>query len=163
VATAFEIFVNTELPQRAVMLTDLNTGGYVGNPNSAVLDKIKYAPKGTWFIDATSGNLWQKLEQTDPSSWVNRSTGGGGVERYYNQALTGDIDGTNLVFTTSVKFVHATSTHTESLYWNGVKLKHGSGYDYVASESVGGSGYDTITMALAPVTGDTLLIDITPL
>jgi hypothetical protein len=40
----FETFVQTELPQRAVMLTDYNTGGYTGNPNSATLDKIKFAP-----------------------------------------------------------------------------------------------------------------------
>jgi len=72
--TSFEFFVNTELPQRAVMLTAYNTGGYTGDPRSATLDKIKYAPKGTWFIDEATGDLWQKLIQINPAAWVQRST-----------------------------------------------------------------------------------------
>lgn len=160
-ATAFETYIQAELPQRAVMLTNLNTSGFTGDPNTATLDKIKYAPKGTWFVDEVTGNLWQKLDQTDPHSWVNRSSGGSGVERYYNQALTGTIDGSNLVFTTSIKFLRA-SNHTESFFYNGVKLKEGSGYDYISSESVPGTGYDTITMAYAPISGDILNIDFTP-
>lgn len=72
--SAFETFVNTELPQRAVMLTAYNTGGYTGDPRAATLDKIKFAPKGTWFIDEDTGDLWQKLVQLDPTAWVQRSS-----------------------------------------------------------------------------------------
>jgi hypothetical protein len=73
----FEDFVNLELPQRAVMLTSANTSGYMGDPNLSGLAKMNYAPEGTWFIDDSSGNLWQKLIQTNPTSWTNRSAGGG--------------------------------------------------------------------------------------
>jgi hypothetical protein len=77
VGTPFENFLNLEIPQRAVMLTGDNTEGYVGDPNYSLLNKINYSPKGTWFIDEATGTLWQKLVQSDPLSWTNRSVGGG--------------------------------------------------------------------------------------
>jgi hypothetical protein len=78
--TAFEDFVNTELPQRATMLTSSNTGGFTGDPNGGGAPaKVQVAPKGTWFLDDASGDLWQKLIQTTPTSWtlVGGSVGSG--------------------------------------------------------------------------------------
>lgn len=74
--SAFEDFVNIELPQRAAMLTSANTGA-TGDPNASTLPKVKNAPKGTWFIDDVTGDLWQKLEQSDPTSWTLRASGSG--------------------------------------------------------------------------------------
>lgn len=76
-----------------------------------------------------------------------------------DQPLTGAINGVNAVFTTPDKFVHDGSL-AERFYYNGVRLKEGVGQDYEVSESGGaGTGYDTITMALAPKIGDVLTID----
>jgi len=74
--TAFEDFVNLELPQRAAMLTASNTG-VTGDPNTSTLAKVKRAPEGAWFIDALTGSLWQKLDQNDPLSWRQRASGSG--------------------------------------------------------------------------------------
>jgi hypothetical protein len=100
-ATQFEIFVNTELPQRAVMLTSANTSGYTGDPNLSGLAKMNFAPEGTWFIDDATGNLWQKLIQTVPTSWVNRSGGGTSTDPNIVQAncLSTDLVG-DLVYVT---------------------------------------------------------------
>lgn len=160
----FEDFVSIELPQRAVMLTDANTGGYVGNPNSAVLDKIRFAPKGTWFIDALTGDLWQKLLQSDPSSWVSRGAGGSSeVAARTNIPLIGIKDGNNRVFTTPEKFRNI-GGRTIQVYHNGRRLVLGGAIpasgDFYASESVPGTGYDTITLTtFSPVSRSTLYAD----
>jgi hypothetical protein len=122
----FETFVQTELPQRAVMLTDYNTGGYTGNPNSATLDKIKFAPVGTWFLDSSSGDLWQKLIQTDPSSWLLRVGGGSAVSRK-TALLGGTVDGDNRVFSfpEAVQHDYNSSTPTNGVVQ--VMLYHATG------------------------------------
>ena len=156
-ATLFETFVNLELPQRAVMLTDYNTSGYTGNPNSSVLAKINTAPVGTWFIDAATGDLWQKLVQTDPSSWVLRSSGTAAAPRF-RELLVGTINGVNTIFTTTQNFLRTTG-YEEWVYYNGQLIRHGASNDYTAQESGGvGTGYDQITTAFAPIAGDVLEI-----
>lgn len=75
-----------------------------------------------------------------------------------NQDLIGSIDGANTVFTTVEPFCHD-SLRGEMLYFNGQRLKEGVGCDYTVAESVPGSGYDTITLAFAPLPGENLLID----
>lgn len=81
------------------------------------------------------------------------------ANRRYGQPLTGAIDGVNLVFNTVVRFRHD-GDRDEALYLNGVRLDEGD--DYVASETVLGLGYDTITTANPPKLGDKLAIDFTP-
>lgn len=85
----------------------------------------------------------------------------GGIGRYFGQTLIGSQNGSNLVFLTPVPFVHG-GVSTEKLYWNGVLLEEGSGSDYVASESSPGAGYNTITMAVPPLSQDNLVIDFVP-
>ena len=87
--------------------------------------------------------------------------GPAGPTRYIDQPLIGAQDGSNTVFTTAVKFQH-TATLRESLFLNGMRLRHGVGADYIVSESVLGTGYDTITLAIAPIGVDWLTIDIYP-
>jgi hypothetical protein len=75
--------------------------------------------------------------------------------------VSGVQDGVNTVFTTSTKFKH-TATIKEILFLNGVRLREGAGNDYTISESTPGTGYDTITLAVAPVSVDYLTIDLFP-
>jgi len=78
------------------------------------------------------------------------------------QPLSGDIDGTNRVFTTLRLFLHTTD-FKEAVYLRGVRRLEGLSADYVAAESGGpGSGYDTIVFTLAPRVGDILQIDYYP-
>lgn len=70
--------------------------------------------------------------------------------------LVGVKDGANKVFTTTEFFVHDGNSN-EALYFNGVLQSEGAGGDYVASESGGtGTGYDTVTMVLAPFAQESL-------
>ena len=78
-----------------------------------------------------------------------------------DQPLTGLINGVNLVFTTSIPFIH-TLQRKELFYINGVRMNDGVGNDYVVSESVPLAGYDTLTLAYAPLVGDTLTLDFYP-
>ena len=83
------------------------------------------------------------------------------VPRHYWQALTGTINGSNLVFTTSLKFESGTPNR-ETVKFNGLEKCEGVGGDYTATESVPGTGYDTITFAVPPRAGDVLSIDFQP-
>lgn len=73
--------------------------------------------------------------------------------------LLGTKDAVNLIFTAPNKFLPSTI----SVYFNGQRMKQGSGNDYVVSESGGpGSGYDTITLlavVLAPLPNEQLFAD----
>ena len=74
----------------------------------------------------------------------------------FEQALVGTKNGVNLVFTTPEDFIDATLC----VYYNGIRLKRGVGNDYLTSESGGlGTGYDTITLAYAPLGGENLFTD----
>jgi hypothetical protein len=82
--------------------------------------------------------------------------------RFFQQGLSGAINGVNTVFTTTGFFRHG-GFDTECVHYNGVRLFEGIGNDYVASESGGpGTGYDTITTNFAARTGHVLVIDYTP-
>jgi hypothetical protein len=81
--------------------------------------------------------------------------------RQIDQPLAGAVNGVNLTYTSATKFRHD-GTHDEILYWNGIRMRPGASDDYVVTESVFGLGYDTIAMAIAPHTGDSLTIDFTP-
>ena len=75
------------------------------------------------------------------------------------QSLLGTIDGVNKVFTTSESFLH-NGLLDECVYRRGLLMSEGVGCDYIASESGGaGTGYDTITFATAPKSGDALTIN----
>lgn len=104
--TAFEDFVNLELPQRAVMLTFASTG-YAGDPRLSVAPKINLAPIGTWFIDDNTEDVWQKSGPT-ASEWelkFRRNQQGNlalidavnaGLLLYCNSATGDDIAGDGL-------------------------------------------------------------------
>lgn len=81
--------------------------------------------------------------------------------RLHDQSFNEANDGVRTVFTTTEVFRHD-GISDESVYYNGVKLNEGTGNDYVASESVIGDGYDTITfLNFAPYIDDDLVIDFT--
>ena len=80
--------------------------------------------------------------------WIPFPAGGAGAgTRTFNEVLTGAINSINTVFTTAADFV----VGTEAIFFNGVRQFPGASEDYVPSESGGaGTGYDTITFAVAP-------------
>lgn len=83
------------------------------------------------------------------------------VERVFSGALTGAIDGVNDTFSAPAPFV-AAGARREAVLYNGVRLAAGAGADYLALESIPGAGFDTIRLAFAPKSGDTLTIDYDP-
>lgn len=87
--------------------------------------------------------------------------GGGGSsldDLVRNIPLVGARDGVNTVFTTPNLFVR--TPFEEVVYYNGVVQEEGVGNDYVVSESGGaGTGYDTITLSVAPYSWEKLTID----
>lgn len=102
----------------------------------------------------------------DGSAWlteVDESAGGGGtLDRWFSQEFNESPNGVRTTFTTSQDFKHG-GTDTEIVYYSGQALIEGAGNDYVAFESGGGgSGYDSITMAVPPKSFSTLRIDFTP-
>lgn len=74
---------------------------------------------------------------------------------------SGPINGSNKVFTTAAKFLE----ESMRVYLNGQRLVAGISKDYVVSESGGsGTGFDTITLAIAPISGakpDVIIVDYT--
>ena len=85
-------------------------------------------------------------------------TGASGT-RVYRETPAGVINGANDSFTTAAAFENG----KETVSYNGLDQLSGVGSDYVASESGGvGTGYDTITFAIPPRSGDNLLVDYTP-
>lgn len=87
--------------------------------------------------------------------------GPSGAIGFIDQSVIGAQDGINTVFTTAVKFQH-TATLKEILFLNGMRLREGVGFAYTVSESVPGTGYDTITFALPPGAADWITIDLFP-
>jgi len=95
-----------------------------------------------------------------PLDAVLGSPGSGG--RYYNQPLSGVIDGINTVFSTAQAFV-AVGPRSQTLRMNGVAQESGVGCDYEVSESGGvGTGFDTVTMAFPLFGDDVLRMDFDP-
>lgn len=66
------------------------------------------------------------------------------------ESPTGPINGVNTVFGTAFPFKPGTTR----FYHNGVRQRLGGAFDYFE-----GPGFQTLTMALAPKSGDTLLVD----
>jgi len=104
------------------------------------------------------------------TSWISTrllgstpgSGGGGGGSGRYCEKLVGTKNGSNTIFTTTQKFTRFTGAE-EIVHWNGVKQTEGAGNDYTASESGGaGTGYDTITMSVAPFSDENLDICYVP-
>lgn len=74
--SAFEDFVNLELPKRPVMLTLGNTG-FDGDPNGGgVPAVIANSPQGTFFFRQTGEILYIK-ESSSPGTWSTVGSGGG--------------------------------------------------------------------------------------
>ena len=72
--------------------------------------------------------------------------------------LLGVINGVNTVFTTSTKFLHTVGGASIKVYMNGQRLFLTD--DYTLSESGGpSSGYDTVTLLVAPRSGDKVFAD----
>ncbi len=87
------------------------------------------------------------------------TTGGSPSTRVYNEVLTGTINGANTSFTTGVDY----TAGNEAVFYNGLRQREGASCDYTRAESGGaGTGFDTIVFAVAPRTGDNLLIDYDP-
>jgi len=98
-------------------------------------------------FDAAAGSaVWQLLSSASSSS------------RLYNVTPSGQADGQNVVFATSL-FVSG----SQAVFVNGVRMSPGVGNDYVIAESGGdGTGFDTLVMAVPPGPGSSLLVDYDP-
>jgi hypothetical protein len=60
--SAFETFVNTELPRRSAHLT-VSITGYDGDPNNvAAPDILKNSPQGTWYQRESPENVWYRKQ-----------------------------------------------------------------------------------------------------
>lgn len=71
--TAFEDFLQLELPRRSALLT-LGITGYDGDPNDGGAPSIiQNAPFGTWFREETLARWWRKTETV----WEQQNVGGG--------------------------------------------------------------------------------------
>lgn len=78
----------------------------------------------------------------------------------FDVALVGAKDGVNMVFLTPQKFVRVVGGMTARVYYNGQRLVELD--DFSLSESGGlGTGYDTVTMLIAPKSEDKLTADYT--
>jgi hypothetical protein len=76
--SAFEDYVNLELPRRSTLLTKALTGGYDANPNLGGAPSIlQNAPNGAWFYEETADIWWRKREST-PGTWTDTTVSGGG-------------------------------------------------------------------------------------
>lgn len=81
--SAFEDFVNLELPRRPAML-NLEITTYDGDPNGGTAPAIlNMAPKGTFFLQNTGEVLWYKRTSA-PGSWIQVGSGGGGTDTIAN-------------------------------------------------------------------------------
>lgn len=90
---------------------------------------------------------------------VEERLGVASTGRVFNATPSGSIDGSNAIFTTTSAFLSG----SEAVFYNGIRQMEGVGCDYVRSESGGaGTGFDTLTFAEPPRSGDVLTIDFTP-
>jgi len=131
------------------------TGGSVTQEDyqEFVLSQIKRviwgSDPGHWYLDFASLGVLS-LKQLSAAMGA----------RVYNVSLLGVKNGVNLVFTTPDDFVNVASGETIQVYYNGQRLLESE--DYMISESGGmGSGYDTVTMLVAPKIDDKLTADYT--
>lgn len=89
--TAFEDYIRAEIVRRPAVLTQTITG-YAGNPNLSTDLIINGAPHSTFFLDANTGQLWQKMLQADPVSWnvLGAATATVGILHLYADGTSGD-------------------------------------------------------------------------
>lgn len=123
--------------------------------DSIVVDGITIEPgEGVNFV--WDGTAWLPVSDTTTSGSSGLSN------RKYGVSFTESPDGVRVTFSITEDYIH-TVVGKESVFYNGQRLKEGSGNDYVATESGGvGTGYDSIVMAIAPHSDAELLIDYVP-
>jgi len=98
--TAFEDFVNLELPRRSAHLTYEITG-YDGDPNDGSAPAIlQGSPKGTWFLQATGGIWWRKKTSSADSWIVSNKDATYDVLHIYVRAVDGDDSNDGLTTST---------------------------------------------------------------
>jgi hypothetical protein len=72
--------------------------------------------------------------------------------------LSGVVNGVNVTFTTPEKFLHAVPGLSVRVHLNGQRLLRVD--DYTIAESGGpGTGFDTVVLLHAPVSGDKVFAD----
>jgi hypothetical protein len=118
-----------------------------------VLSQIKRiiwgSDPGNWYLDFASLGILT----------LKQLSGLAGA-RVYGVGLLGVKNAVNLVFTTPDDFVNVTGGETIRVLYNGQRLLEID--DYTLSESGGPStGYDTVTMLVAPRSSDKLTADYT--
>jgi len=78
----------------------------------------------------------------------------------WNKELAGTKDGVNTTFTVTGEYFVQTGDIIIRVYLNGQRLQEGVGDDYIVSESGGpGTGYDTVTLAVAPLSWERITAD----
>lgn len=164
-STAYTIRVYNGVPGvgNEVLTTDGTTGVGINKTVGWFMDYaggllLTSDDFATEFLNQT-GNAWLD----DPYILGFRYVGGTASNNALrvDQPINGVQNGINTVFTSTVKW-RRTSLLREIFYVNGVRQKEGATNDYVASESVPTTGYDTITMAYAPRSDDVLTLDFFP-
>ena len=81
------------------------------------------------------------------------------TDHRWDVELLGVKNGVNMVFTTPEDFEQVLNIRIRT-YLNGQRLLEGGGNDYTVSESGGvGTGFDTVTTAVAPQSDDNLTAD----
>ena len=111
--------------------------------------------------DGYSNNLSGSTPLPQDGPALVGAAGPTGTARHIGQNLLGSQDGINTVFTTPLKFIRNAVTK-EIVFLNGVRLREGVGNDYVVSESVPGTGFDTLTFSMPPAVAAHLTIDYVP-
>jgi len=102
---------------------------------------------------------WEEGEIIGLALPVDANPGGASIEDFQRRIpLIGLKNGVNVVFTTPDKFRR--DIFLEVVSRNGVSQDEGATEDYTVSESGGvGTGYDTITFAIAPFVWEKIVID----
>ena len=144
-ATSFEEFLNTEIPQRSALLTFENTG-YSGDPRLSGEQKINDAPKGTFYLNNADYSLWYKTVKTDSTAWEQLlGVGGFSESARQNVFLTGDYNGLNKDFYLPEYAIYNPPSKDVVVYHNGRRLLP---MEYTVLESVPGSGYNFIRIMM---------------
>jgi hypothetical protein len=126
--TAFESFINTELPRRSSLLTKVITG-YDADPNLVGAPAIlKNAPLGSWFYEETAQKWWRK-RSVAPADWSDQTAGGGAAAIDQREETYTPTAG-QTVFNLSATPLNANDT---AMFVNSLKYTHGLHYNVVGS------------------------------